>query len=343
MKHFLCLALLGCSSPTTTPVDASTVDASTTDAVVDVVNDTDAGAAKLSVVANFNAQAFELPEGLAFHKGAAYVGFAPLGKIQKVDSNGTVTPYGSVPPGYNAGYTLGLAFDAQDNLYVLETKNDPDAGSQNPGIYKIPAGGGNVTTPFASDPQMIFPNGIDFDAQGNLMVADSATGIIFKVTPAGQVSKWLQDPELSGSPACPAPLPFPIGANGIVVTPSDVFVSNTAKGSIVRIAVNNGAAGPVSTIVKDCQWVGFDGIARDKDGTLLAVQNGVGGKLVRITTSGNVSVLAQNDPLDGPGSVAFADGWNGSRVALVTNTAFFSVGVEGGSPKPGLLVYGPLQ
>lgn len=296
----------------------------------------------LSVVANFNAQAFELAEGLAFHKGSAYVGFAPLGKIQKVDPNGTVTPYASVPPGYTAGYTLGLVFDAQDNLYVLETKNDPDAGAQNPGIYKIPAGGGTSNAPFASDPQMVFPNGIALDAQGNSMVTDSATGILFKVTAGGQVSKWLQDPELSGSPACPAPLPFPIGANGIVVTPTEIFVSNTAKGSIVKIAVSGGVPGQVSTIVKDCQWVGLDGIARDsKDGTLIAVQNGVGGKLLRITTSGSVSVLAQNDPLDGPGSITFAD-WNGSRALLVTNTAFFSVGVEGGAPKPGVLAYGPL-
>lgn len=344
MNRFLpVIWLLACSSPTTQqPVpDASTNDAvATSDAPV-----VDAGTQPtLSAVANFNAQAFELAEGLAFHEGSAYVGLAPLGKIQKIDPNGTVTPYASVPPGYNAGYTLGLAFDAQDVLYVLETKNDPDAGSQNPGIYKIPAGGGASNTPFASDPQMVFPNGVDFDVQGNLMVTDSATGIIFKVTPAGQVSKWLQDPELSGSPACPAPLPFPIGANGIVVTPTEIYASNTAKGSIVKIAVNtNGMPGPVTTIVKDCQWVGLDGIARDKDGTLLAVQNGVGGKLLRISTSGSVTVLAQNDPLDGPGSVTFADGWNGSRVALVTNTAFFSVGIEGGTPKPGLLAFGPLQ
>lgn len=346
-RILLCLALLGCSSSPTTPNDASTNDVATSDVVTnDAAGDApnDAGATpKLSVVANFNAQAFELSEGLTVHKGAAYVGFAPLGKIQKIDPNGTVTPYATVPGNGNAGYTLGLAFDAQDNLFVLETKNDPMAASVDPGVYKVPAGGGNVTMPFASDPQMIFPNGLDFDAQGNLFVADSATGIIFKVTPQGQVTKWLQDPELSGSPACPAPLPFPIGANGIVVTPTDVYVSNTAKGSIVHIAVNAGAAGQVSAIVKDCQWVGFDGIARDKDGTLLAVQNGVGGKLVRVSTNGTVSVLAQNDPLDGPGSIAFADGWNGARVALLTNTAFFSVGVEGGSPKPGLLAYGPLQ
>src|SRR5438034_9170318 len=101
-RYILCFALLACSSPTTTN-DASAV----TDAPI-----ADAGAAKLSVVANFNAQAFELAEGLTFHKGAAYVGFAPLGRIQKIDPNGTVTPYATVPGNGNAGYTLGLAFDA---------------------------------------------------------------------------------------------------------------------------------------------------------------------------------------------------------------------------------------
>lgn len=342
MKRFLlCLALLGCSSNNPTNPDASTNDVVTNDVVTNDAPANDSGAtAKLSVVANFNAAGYELAEGLTFHKGAAYVGFAPLGKISKIDPKGIVAPYATVPGNGNAGYTLGLAFDAQDNLWVLETKNDPMAANVKPGVYKVPAGGGNVTTPFASDASMVFPNGIDFDAQGNAFIADSATGTIFQVTAQGQVTKWSQDPELSGSPACPAPLPFPIGANGIVVTPTKLYVSNTAKGSILEI---DASTKQVKTLVKDCQWVGFDGIARDKDGSIVAVQNGVGGKLVRVDGSGKVTVLAQNDPLDGPGSVTFADGWNGSRVALITNTAFFSVGVEGGSPKPGLLAYGPLQ
>jgi sugar lactone lactonase YvrE len=345
------LVLQGCDSESTA---SPLADASTDTISPDVATSTDAGtpdvakdaAAQpaLSTVADFDAAGFELAEGLAIHGGNAYVSLAPLGKIVKVTPGGAVSTYASVPPGYDDGYTLGMAFDGQDNLYVTETKNTLDAGVT-PGVYKIPPtnDGGLVSTPFATDAIFAFPNAIAFDARGNLLVTDSGAGLIAKVTPAGAVSTWSQDPELSGSPACPAPLPFPIGANGIVFTPGAVYATNTAKGSIVKIAVDaNGDAGAVSTIVKDCQYVGLDGLALDGDGTLLATQNGSPGRLLRVTTAGDVTVLHATAPLDGPASVAVAPSWNGKHVALVTNSAFFSIGVDGGAPKPGLLQYGPL-
>ena len=303
----------------------------------------DAGAPTLSSVISFNAGAYELAEGLTFHDGKAYVGFAPTGTIVSIDNNGTRTDYAHVPAGGNDAYTLGLLFGSSGELYVLETKNDQNSMIV-PGIYKIPANGGSSMTPFATDANFGFPNGLAFDGKGNLLVADSATGRILSVTPQGTVTTWKADPELAGSTACNAPLPFPIGANGIVFTPSAVFVSNTANGAIVKIAVDgSGNAGAVSTIVKDCKWVGFDGIALDKDGTLLAAINGAPGKFARVDMNGNVTVLASSEPLDGPASIAFADSWkDGKRYALITSSAFFSVSLDGGSPKPGLLQYGPL-
>lgn len=343
MMTALAMGLLACSSTETKNDSGADViavmDTGTTDSAT-----TDAGSATLSNVVTLNATAYELAEGLTIHKGKAYVGLAPTGQILAIDPQGNKTTYANVPAGGNNGYTLGLAFDAQDNLFVLETKNVPDAGAPVPGIYKVPSGGGMSMTPFATDPNFVFPNGAAFDAKGNLLVTDSATGRIFSVTPQGNVTTWKQDPELAGSNACNAPLPFPIGANGIVATASDVYVSNTANGSIVKIAVDGqGNAGNVSVIVKDCKWVGFDGIARDKDGSLFAAVNGYPGKIVRVAMNGTVTVLASTDPLDGPASVDVTDTWNGKRMLLVTNSAFFSVGTDGGSPKPGLLTYGPLN
>ena len=57
------------------------------------------------------------------------------------------------------------------------------------GIYKIPAAGGAVATPWAGDPGMNFPNGLIFDAKGNLFVADSG-GTIFEIDTNGTVSTW---------------------------------------------------------------------------------------------------------------------------------------------------------
>ncbi|HSO36688.1 MAG TPA: hypothetical protein VLT33_29385, partial [Labilithrix sp.] len=305
---------------------------------------TDAEAPAIAVGVSFDAARFELAEGLALRDGNAYVSLAPLGRIVKVTPSGTVSDYASVPPGFNDGYTLGLAFDAQGALFAAQTRNSPTAAVV-PGIYKIPSttDGGLVGAPFATDPGMTFPNGIAVDAQSNLLVTDSASGIVFRVTPAGAVTHWKEGAELSGSPACPGPLPFPIGANGIARTADAVFVTNTAKGSIVRIAVApDGSAGALTTVVADCKYLGLDGLAVDADGSLIVAQNGAPGRLLRVTNAGAVSVLHDGAPLDGPGSVVIANAWKGRRTALVTSTAFFSVGVDGGAPKPGLLELAPL-
>ena len=338
--------LLACSdNPSTTDAgndaaqqqDVATQDVSQQDAAKD------AGAPSLQTVVTTDPNAYELAEGLAVRNGKAYVGLVPTGTILEIDQQGNRTDYGHVPAGGNNGYTLGLAFDSAGALYVLQTLNVADAGAPTPGVYKIPAGGGTVTSPFATDPGFAFPNGGAFDAKGNLLVADSAAGKIFSVTPQGAVSTWKQDAELAGSTTCNAPLPFPIGANGIVFTPSAVYASNTANGAIVKIAVDgSGNAGAVSVIVKDCKWVGFDGIALDTDGTLLAAINGAPGKLARVAMDGTVTVLASASPLDGPATVAFADSWKGGRYALITNSAFFGPSEDGGAEAPGLISFGPL-
>jgi len=342
---FIALSSSACSdNPTTTDAGndaAQQQDVATQDVAQDATKD--AGAPSLQTVVTTNAAAYELAEGLAVRNGKAYIGLAPTGTILEIDPQGNTTDYGHVPPGGNNGYTLGLAFDAQGALYVLQTLNVPDAGAPTPGVYKIPAGGGTVTTPFATDPGFAFPNGGAFDGKGNLLVTDSAAGRIFSVTPQGVVTTWKQDAELAGSTACNAPLPFPIGANGIALASGAAYVSNTANGSIVKIAVDgSGNAGAVSVVVKDCKWVGFDGIATGSDGSLLAAINGAPGKLARVATNGDVTVLASASPLDGPASVAFADGWNGGRYALVTNSAFFGPSEDGGTPAPGLISFGPL-
>lgn len=301
-------------------------------------------APELSEVAGFDAANYELAEGLTLHEGKAYVGLAPTGEILEIDPSGTRKSYGHVPAGGNDGYTLGLAFDAHGDLFVLETRNSPDAKSPTPGVYRIPAGGGSTDTPFATHPDFGFPNGAAFDPLGNLLVTDSAAGRIFAVAPDGEVTTWKKAPELAGSDACPNELPFPIGANGIVATDKAVYVSNTANGSILKIDVDaQGKAGALGVVVQDCAWVGFDGIALDDDGSLIAAVNGAPGQLVRVSATGAVSVLAQSAPLDGPASVAIADDWNGTRQLLVTSSAFFSVGVAGSTPAPGLLAFGPLK
>src|SRR4051812_28704440 len=131
---------------------------------------------------------------------------------------------------------------------------------------------------------MTFPNGIAVGDAGDLLVTDSASGVVFHVTSTGTVTHWKDAVELQGSPACPAPLPFPIGANGLVRTATAAFVTNTAKGSVVRIAIApDGSAGALTTIVADCKYVGLDGLAQDTDGAFIVAQNGSPGRALRLT------------------------------------------------------------
>jgi sugar lactone lactonase YvrE len=298
---------------------------------------------ELTTVVELDAASYELAEGLTIKDGHAFVGLAPTGTILEIAPDGTRTDAAHVPAGGNDGYTLGLAFGANDDLFVLESKNSDAPTAPVPGVYRVEKNGGQSSTPFATHPDFGFPNGSVFDAHGNLLVMDSAAGRVFTVDASGAVTTWKDDPELAGTPDCALPLPFPIGANGIALDDTVAYVANTANGSLLAIDVNSdGTAGELHVVVRDCALGGIDGIALDRDGSVVAAINGSPGRIVRISPSGNVTTLASTAPLDGPASIAFADDWNGARVALVTSSAFFSVGVDGANPKPGLLALGPM-
>src|SRR5262249_32756306 len=158
-------------------------------------------------------------------------------------------------------------FDREGALYIAQASFDPAVV---PGIYRVPAGGGDATTPWAASPTMTFPNGLALAADGSLYIADSG-GAIFRADHEGHVSEWKRDPALAGDPtACPGLLPVSIGANGIAVTATDVWVTNTDHGALIRIPIAaDGSAGSASTIVEDCALAGADGLARASDGTFV--------------------------------------------------------------------------
>jgi hypothetical protein len=266
------------------------------------------------VLAHFDPNAGQLPEGLALRQGRTYVSFAPLAQIAAVDAHGAVSTYASLPPANGQGFTLGLLFDG-DDLLAAQASFDPS--TVKPGIYRIPEGGGNPTAPWATHPSMTFPNGLTFDQSGMLWVADS-TGVIFRIDRAGHVSEWTHDPLLVGDPsACGYPLP--IGANGIVVTRDTVWVTSTARGALVRIPIQrDGTAGAAKAVLDDCTWSGADGLVRASDGSLLFTVNAKN-QIVRFTESAGPSVVDSGAPLDFPASLVAQD----DRL-VVSNAAFFS-------------------
>jgi sugar lactone lactonase YvrE len=276
------------------------------------------------VLAGFDPSAGQLPEGLALHRGRTYVSFAPLAQIAEVAPSGTVSTYATLPPANGQGFTLGLLFDG-DDLLAAQASFDPSAVK--PGIYRIPAGGGEPTAPWAADASMTFPNGLTLDRSGMLWVADS-TGVIFRVDRAGNVSEWTRDPLLVGDPST-CGYPLPIGANGIIVTGDTVWVTSTARGALVRIPIlDDGTAGAATAVLDDCSWAGADGLVRARDGSLLFALNAKD-QIVRFKDGSGTSIVDSGAPLDFPASLVIQD----DRL-VVSNAAFFS----GASGAPSVVV-----
>jgi sugar lactone lactonase YvrE len=290
-----------------------------------------------SFVAHLDPAKGELAEGLFVTGSKAYVGLAALGKIITVDlPGGTVSDFASIPtPPMNGGFMLGIVVDASGNVYV-GFGGGPGMVVKN-GVYKIPAAGGAVTDPWATDAEMNFPNGLVFDDKGNLFVADSG-GAIFKIASDGTVTKWLADPTLSAAGAsCMFGAPFPIGANGIVLDKGVFYVSNTNVGQIVSIPVKpDGSAGtPAILAGPDCNALGgIDGIASDGKGGLYGVINSQSQLVHLAAGSAKVEVTYMGMPLDNPASIVVGT-VGGKTSAFVTNSAFFDMM----TPAPGLLSY----
>jgi hypothetical protein len=286
-----------------------------------------------AIVAAFDPAAGELPEGVATKDGFAYVGFAPLGEIAKVDlRTGTRAYFAKLPkPVPNKGFMTGLSFGPDGMLYAALVSFDP---SVQPGIYRVPQAGGDASL-FAKDSKMAFPNGLVFDAAGNLFVTDSAAGTIFEITRSGTVSPWAVSPLLAGDPAqCGGSgNPFPIGANGLVERDGAFLATNTDKGSIVRIPIGAGgsAGAPAVAIGPDCAALaGADGLTLDARRDLIVAVNRQD-KMVRVDKSGRIDVLTTHGPVDFPASLA----WNGTTMI---STNFALANASSGKPaKPGLL------
>lgn len=287
-----------------------------------------------AVLVSFDPAKGELPEGIAVDPaGRALLGFAPSGTVVSVDlATSEVKPFAKLPtPPPNMGFMTGLALDGEKRLYGALVSFSPDA---QPGIYRAPAAGGEATL-FASDPGMVFPNGLVFQPNGTLLVTDSAAGVIFAVSPAGHVATWATSDLLQGKKDFCGPdlNTFDVGANGIALARDAAYVANNDRGSIVRIPIrDDGSAGTAEIFVEpNCATLGgADGIVLDTDGSLLVAVNRQD-RLVRIGQDGSLAVVSEGGRLDFPASLAIRD-----RSLLVTSFAFGRAS-SNTNPKPALV------
>lgn len=273
-------------------------------------------------VVTFDASAGELPESIAVdQRGTIYVSLAPLGQVRAIGPDGRQHVVATLPVGSGFG-ALGLALDPRGDIYVAVSTFDPATN----GVYRIGQAG---LERLPGTQAIVLPNGLTFDRRGNLFVTDSVSGAIWRVPRNGTAQVWLRHPLLAGDNS--APPPVPLGANGIAFRHGTLFVTNTEKGSVIRVPVEPDASpGTPSVLAQGPALVGADGLALDTRGSLYVAVNGQS-TVVRISPDGaSVTTLATGaDGLDSPSDLAFGLGRRDRRTLFVVN---FAIGPAFGFP-----------
>ncbi|WP_299410347.1 hypothetical protein [uncultured Roseobacter sp.] len=142
---------------------------------------------------------------------------------------------------------------------------------------------GKVTDQFEV-PGAIFLNGVEHLTGSQFLVADSIRGVIFLVdTVENSVRIWLDDPRLA--PADP-PTPAP-AANGIKIRDGVVYISNSARGSLLTVPVDDPRPETVSVLLENTV---IDDFVFSEEGTIFATTHSK--DVLRITPDLKVSVFA---------------------------------------------------
>jgi sugar lactone lactonase YvrE len=284
-----------------------------------------AGAAiDVEVVVDYDLAAGEQPEGVAVDKrGDVFVSITPLGRIEKVDPDGSRSTLAQiVPPGSGNG-VVGLAVDAPGNVYAAVATLDVATS----GVYKVARDGSFTRLPGTEE--IVFPNGVTLDKRGNIYVSDTILGAVWRIPASGEPAElWFQSDLLEGDGSFG--LGFPLGANGIAFRHDEIVVGNTEFGRLVTIEIEpDGSAGAVSVLAEDPALLGVDGIAFDVHGNVWAAVI-VQSTIVSVSSAGAVTTIATAaDGLDWASSIAFGKGHDLWAVN-------FAIGPPGG-PGPALL------
>jgi gluconolactonase len=222
------------------------------------------------------------PDGFAYAGGEA-------GEIYRVDvSEAKVAVMGST-----GGFLLGIALDAEANVYACDIAKKAVVRITQDGKTSV------VSTGILSRP-MVHPNYPVFDSRGMLYVSDSGVwpeggGCIYRIHPNGETAVW--------ATSCPQ------FTNGLALSADEgyLYVVESTLPGITRLPIGiDGRAGPVE-LVSSMPGTVPDGLAFDRDGRLY-----VGcyrpDRIYRI------------DPGNAP--VIVADDFQGTALSAPTNLAF---------------------
>jgi sugar lactone lactonase YvrE len=283
----------------------------------------------------------ELTEGITVDKtGNIFVSNSPAGELWKI-APGAAGPevfgtVGGIDPVAGDLGLIGLAVDAPGNAYgTVVSFSNPDAN----GVWKFDRKTGEATKAPGSE-AIALANAIAFDKRGNMYVTDSVTGAVWRIPKkGGPAEQWLADATLQGTGILG--LPVPIGANGIAYRQGALYVSNTEKGSIVKIPIGPGGdPGTPSVVLEDPAIFGIDGIALDVHGDIYAAiiaQSAV--KKISMQPAVTVEILGAVPPVLDASSAAFGTGKGMRSTLYVVNYGVFSQAAFDPDPRPAILAF----
>ena len=236
------------------------------------------------------------PGGIAFDtKGDLYLATGPFSEVVRIKAADLNVAKPGIAQTFATGVSgaNGIAFDSRGTLYV--------SGGASGIVYSVGPNGGaaqaaaqidkNVRTlPNSTATQAIVANGLKFDANGILHVADTSRGAVWKVV-IGADGK-------GGKPTLLAQSPFMEGAddmafadNGdlwVAVNELNAIVSVSPSGKIKSIAKND-SKGPLEFpaalvfVGKTAYIINFDVPRRDNlDANGVTAKDGIGASIAQI-------------------------------------------------------------
>ncbi len=235
-------------------------------------------AATLTTVATFDPSKFEAPENLVFDRANnIFVSLILSNEVRKITPAGAQSAYATFNGAFGS-LTAGLVInDDTGDLYVAY-----DPVGQNSVIYVVHADQSKQV--FATFPVGAGLNGMTPDDDGNLYLADSFIGVVWRVRATGGQPEVFIDLHAPGSLNLPGP-------NGIKFDKykRNLYVSVSSQGTIYRIPFDqNGQAGtPVAFVTN----VTPDDFAFDHLGNLY-LANAPSMTVLRIHPDGTEETLA---------------------------------------------------
>jgi sugar lactone lactonase YvrE len=206
------------------------------------------------------------PEGIEWDaaNGRFLTGSLAEGTIFEVADDGTVTPFIEDEDFLN---TIGIHIDpATERLLVCNSEvaafNDPEVqGTAQLGIYDLNSG---ERLQFVDLGALLpegrhFCNDVTVDAEGNAYVTDTFSPVIYKVTPEGEASIFVEDDQLGNENG---------GGNGIDFHPDGYLLVNiNGSASLFKIPLDDPTA---LAQVELSEPFAADGMVLDSAGNLIA-------------------------------------------------------------------------